>query len=182
MTREKVNAYLLKMAQEKLSNPEKEISSININNFEVSVDYDAKKEEVLFVVKGESTYSCIAGTTENQDNYQRLQNIFEKAIPKKEQEIIKNISALENNLEQARERSEMPFLHESELEKKIEEFQKLEEKLSGLSVQEDVVFDPEEEPIIESTEEKSARESIYNVDENDYQPTETDDNSRHIKH
>ena len=133
MTREKVNAYLLKMAQEKLSNPEKEISSININNFEVSVDYDAKKEEVLFVVKGESTYSCIAGTTENQDNYQRLQNIFEKAIPKKEQEIIKNISALENNLEQARERAEMPFLHESELEEKIEEFQKLEEKLSGLS-------------------------------------------------
>ena len=182
VTREKVNAYLLKMAQEKLSNPEKEISSININNFEVSVDYDAKKEEVLFVVKGESTYSCIAGTTENQDNYQRLQNIFEKAIPKKEQEIIKNISALENNLEQARERAEMPFLHESELEEKIEEFQKLEEKLSGLSVQEDVVFDPEEEPIIESTEEKSARESIYNVDENDYQPTENDDNSRHIKH
>ena len=76
----------------------------------------------------------------------------------------------------------MPFLHESELEEKIEEFQKLEEKLSGLSVQEDVVFDPEEEPIIESTEEKSARESIYNVDENDYQPTENDDNSRHIKY
>ena len=182
MTREKVNAYLLKMAQEKLSNPEKEISSININNFEVSVNYDAKKEEVLFVVKGESTYSCIAGTTENHDNYQRLQNIFEKAIPKKEQEIIENISALENNLEQARERAEMPFSHESELEEKIEEFQKLEEKLSVLSVQEDVIFDPEEEPIIESNEEKSVRESIYNVDENDYQPTENDDNSRHIKH
>lgn len=178
MTREKVNAYLLKMAQEKLSNPEKEISSININNFEVSVDYDAKKEEVLFVVKGESTYSCIAGTTENQDNYQRLQNIFEKAIPKKEQEIIKNISALENNLEQARERAEMPFLHESELEEKIEEFQKLEEKLSGLSAKKFkenrlVAWEENERQVMEKIlnkygferEDKQAKYSHQTVDE-----------------
>ncbi len=176
MTKEKVNAYLLKMAQEKLKNTEKEISPVNINNFKVAVYFDKQNNEVRFSVQGEGMYSCIAGTSENQDNYQRLQNIFEKAIPKKEQEIIKEISALEENLEQAKIRVETPFSHEKELEEKVEEFQKLEEKLSGLSVQEDVVIDPEEEPIIETAEEKSARESIYNVDENDYQPTENDDN------
>lgn len=181
MTREKVNAHLLKMAQEKLANPEKEIPSVNINNFEVSVYFDKMNEEVCFQIKGESTYSCIAGTAENQDNYQRISNLFEKGIPKKEQEIMKEISALEENLEQAKERVNKPFSHETELAEKIEEFQKLEEKLSGLSVQEDVVFDPEEEPIIETAEEKSTREKIYNVDDDDYQPTEDNDNSRNIR-
>ena len=181
MTREKVNAHLLKMAQEKLTNPEKEIPSININNFEVSVYLNEWKDEVYFQVKGESTYSCVAGTAENQDNYQRISNLFEKGIPKKEQEIMKEISALEENLEQAKERVDKPFSHESELAEKIDEFQKLEEKLSGLSIQEDVVFDPEEEPIVETAEEKSAREKIYNVDDDDYQPTENDDNSKPMK-
>lgn len=142
MKREKVNAHLLKMAQEKLENPEKEIPSVNINNFEVSVTFDKMNNEVYFQVKGESTYFCVAGTTENQDNYQRIRNLFEKGIPKKEQEIMKEISALEENLEQAKKRVNKPFSHETELAEKIEEFQKLEEKLSGLSVQEDVVFDP----------------------------------------
>lgn len=181
MTREKVNAHLLKMAQEKLANPEKEIPSVNINNFEVSVYFDKQNDEVCFQVKGESTYSCVAGTAENQDNYQRISNLFEKGIPKKEQEIMKEISALEENLEQAKERVDKPFSHELELAEKIDEFQKLEEKLSGLSVQEDVVFDPEEEPIVETAEEKSAREKIYNVDDDDYQPTENDDNSKPMK-
>lgn len=175
MTREKVNIYLLKMAQEKLANPEKEIPSININNFKVSVYFDKQDNEVRFSVKGESTYSCVAGTTENQDNYQRLQNLFDKAIPKKEQKIIQEISALEDNLKQAEIRAETPFSHENELKEKIEEFQELEKKLAGLSVQEDVIIDPEEVPIIETAEEKSIREKIYNVDENDYQPTENDD-------
>ena len=138
-------------------------------------------EEVCFQIKGESTYSCIAGTAENQDNYQRISNLFEKGIPKKEQEIMKEISALEENLEQAKKRVNKPFSHETELAEKIEEFQKLEEKLSGISVQEDVVFDPEEEPIVETAEEKSAREKIYNVDDDDYQPTENDDDSRNIR-
>ena len=33
----------------------------------------------------------------------------------------------------------------------------------------------ETKQIIETAEEKSIREKIYNVDENDYQPTENDD-------
>ena len=163
MTKEKVNEYLLKMAQSKLANPEKEIPSVNINNFKVSVYFDKQNNEVRFSVQGESTYSCAAGTAENQDNYQRLTNLFEE------------------NLEQAKKRVEIPFAQEKELEEKIQEFQELEEKLSELSVQEDVILDPEEEPIIETAEEKSAREKIYNVDDDDYQPTEDDDNSRPMK-
>ena len=48
-------------------------------------------------------------------------------------------------------------------------------------MQEDVILDPEEEPIIETAEEKSEREKVYNVDDDDYQPTEDDDNSRNIR-
>ena len=183
MTKEKVNKYLMKMVQEKIANPEKEIPSININNFKVSVYSDhSDRQSVKFSIQGENTYSCLAGIAENSDNYQRLHNLFEDMIPKKEKEIIKEISELEENLEQAKNRVEKPFEHEKELEEKIEELQKLEEKLSGLSVQEDVIFDPEEEEIIETLEEKSARETIYNVDDNDYQPTENDNKSNNIRH
>lgn len=175
MTREKINAYLLKMVQEKLNNPEKEIPPVNINNFEVSVYFDKSADEVRFMVKGESTYSCSAGASENQDNYQRISNLFEKLIPKHEQAIIEKISALEENLEQAKQRVAVPFPCEKELEEKAEEFRELDEKLSGLSVQEDIIFDPQEE-IIETKEEKTQREAIYNSDEDDYQPTENNDN------
>lgn len=177
MTKEKINEHLLKMANDKLKNPEKEIPSVNINNFEVSVYFDKSVNEVRFMVSGESTYSCSAGTSENQDNYQRLKNLFEKAIPKKEQEILKSITALEENLEQAKNRVNTPFAYEQELLEKAEEFKKLDEKLSELSVQEDIIIDPEEEPIVETEEEKSKREAVYNTDENDYQPTESDSNS-----
>jgi len=177
MKKDTINAHLLKMAKEKLDNTEKEIPSVNINNFEVSVYFDRQNNEVRFQVKGEYTYSCTAGTTENQDNYQRLKNLFDKAIPRKEQEITEKISSLEKNFEQAKSRVEMPFPQEKELEEKIQEFKELEEKLAGISVQEDVVFDPEEEPIIESSEEKSEREKNYNTDEDDYQATENDSDS-----
>lgn len=177
MTKENVNKYLLEMVNEKLDNPEKEIPPVNINNFEVSVYFDKISGEVNFAVKGESTYTCSAGTSENQDNYQRLNNLFEKAIPKKEQEIIKSITALEENLEQAEKRANTPFAYEEELAEKIDDFKKLDEKLADLSVQEDVIIDPEEEPIIETEEEKTKREKVYNTDENDYQPTENDDNN-----
>ncbi|MGN1036913.1 MAG: hypothetical protein ACI4PX_03995, partial [Ruminococcus sp.] len=169
--------HLLKMANDKLKNPEKEIPSVNINNFEVSVYFDKSVNEVRFMVSGESTYSCSAGTSENQDNYQRLKNLFEKAIPKKEQEILKSITSLEENLEQAKNRVNTPFAYEQELLEKAEEFKKLDEKLSDLSVQEDIIIDPEEEPIVETEEEKLKREAVYNTDENDYQPTENDSNS-----
>ena len=56
-------------------------------------------------------------------------------------------------------------------------FQELEERLSGLSEQTDSVYDPEDiaDPVIETKEEKSEREALYNTDNNDYQPTEEDD-------
>lgn len=177
MSKESINAHLLKMAQAKLNNPKNEIPPVNINGFEVSVYFENRNAEVRFQVKGEHKYSCAAGTEENQDNYQRLNGIFEKAIPKQEQEIIKKISELEENLVQAKKRAETPFEREKELEDKKEEYRELDEKLSELSVQEDVVFDPEEEPIAETTEEKAEREKIYSVDENDYQPTDNEDNS-----
>lgn len=141
-----VNTYLIKMAQEKAKNPEIEISA-KVNDFEISICHDKLSNEVRFQVTGNHTYFCNAGTTENQDNYQRLINLFEKAIQKSEEDIKHSINNLETNLEQAKNRVAVPFAYEKELEDKIQEFQKLDEKLSELSVQEDIVYDPEEEPM-----------------------------------
>lgn len=167
-----VNAYLFSLIQEKLENADKEIPEMKIGSFELKIDKNNLSGDVQFTVTGQQSYSCVAGVTENQDNYQRLSNLFEKMIPKREEDTKHSISSLEENLKQAKERAVTPFAHEEELENKIQELNELEEKLAGLSVQEDDVFDPEEEPIIETAEEKSQRESIYNVDDSDYQPTE----------
>lgn len=167
-----LNAYLFSLIQEKLENADKEIPEMKIGSFELKIDKNNLSGDVQFTVTGEQSYSCVAGVTENQDNYQRLSNLFEKMIPKREEDTKHSISSLEENLKQAEERAVTPFAHEEELENKIQELNELEEKLAGLSVQENDVYDPEEEPIIETAEEKSQRESIYNVDDSDYQPTE----------
>lgn len=164
-----VNKFLLRMAQQTINDYDKGIKppTVKVKDFDVSVTLTENKE-VRFTVKGQYSYSCGAGISEKQDNYQRLSNLFEKVIPKLEEDINNKIQNLEDNLKQAQERVAIPFSQEQELEQKMQEFEELEEKLAGLSVQEDDVFDSEEEPIIETAEEKAQRESIYNVDDNDY--------------
>ena len=171
--RKEINAYLLNMVKQMDEKPDKELSPVHIGEFELTADKKALSGEMCFVVKGKRSYTCAAGVTENHDNYQRLNNLFEKSIPNTEKETIKKIESLEDNLRQAKERLTIPFPHDKELESKMQELNELEEKLSGLSVQEDDVYDPEE-VIIETSEEKSYRESIYNVDNSDYQPTENE--------
>lgn len=170
--RKDVNAYLLNMIKNGDEN-----TAVNINGFQISVKKDSFISEVKFVVTGKETYYCDAGTTENQDNYQRLSNLFEKGIPERESKVQQEIVKLQENLAQAKERVEIPFAHENELVEKIEKLQKLERKLSVLSVQEDDAADAEEEMIVETAEEKSEREKLFSVDEDDYQPTPDEDNN-----
>lgn len=170
--RKAVNAYLLNMI-----NSGDENATVNINGFQISVKKDSLTSYVQFAVTGTETYFCDAGTTENQDNYQRLSNLFEKGIPERWGKVQQEIVKLQENLTQAQERVEIPFVHEEELAEKEEELQKLEQKLSKLSVQEDDAADAEEEMIVETAEEKTEREKLYSVDEDDYQPTPDDNDN-----
>lgn len=167
--RKAVNAYLLNML-----NSGDENAAVSVNGFQISMQKDSFYGTVQFVVTGTQTYFCDAGTTENQDNYQRLSNLFEKGIPERESKVQQEIVRLQENLAQAQERMEIPFAHEQELADKTEELQKLEIKLSGLSVQDDDAADAEEDMIVETAEEKSEREKLFSVDEDDYQPTPDD--------
>jgi hypothetical protein len=79
------------------------------------------------------------------------------------------------NLSQAQERMDMTFSHETELHDKIEELSKLEQRLCGLSKQQDDILDPEEEadPIIETDTEKAERIAEFGTgDADDVKPYE----------
>lgn len=173
MDRKAVNTYLLRMVQNQFSQPQAAQLAVKVNGFAVSVYVSEDRMDCNFVVKGSHTYSCAAGTTEGQDNYSRLSNVFEKTIPKAEEKMKQNIADLEQNLEQAKERVSVPFAHMEELENKQQELKELEERLSGLSVQEDDLLDPEDEadPVVETIEEKNERESqLKHVEDNDTFP------------
>ncbi len=176
--RKAINAYLLDMAQKKAADPNENVPSVTINGFEVSVraeDHLALGTEAFFTVKGEYTYTCSAGLTENQDNYQRLCNLFAKGIVKSEEDTVKAIADLETNLQQATERVGIPWQYETELETKTEELAELELRLAGLSVPDDDVCDAEEELIVETAEEVQKRQETFgNTDENDFQPVDDD--------
>ena len=69
----------------------------------------------------------------------------------------------------------MEFSHETELHDKVQELEQLEQRLIGLSRQEDAVIDPEEDdnPIIETAEEKAEREAAFATgDTDDVKPYE----------
>ena len=69
----------------------------------------------------------------------------------------------------------MAFSHETELHDKVQELEQLEQRLIGLSRQEDAVIDPEEDenPIIETAEEKAEREAAFATgDADDVKPYE----------
>lgn len=176
--RKAINDLLISMAKKIAENPDANVPSVSINGFEVSVraeDHLALGVEVYFTIRGEHSYTCAAGTAENQDNYQRICNAFTKGIAKSEADTVAAIAELETNLEQAKQRVEIPFPHEAELEKKIEDLQQIEEKLAGISVQEDEVCDADEDDIVESASEAEKRKQVYNVDDDDYQPIPEDD-------
>ena len=129
-----------------------------------------------FIVKGELEYAVEAGISEKQDNVQRIANFLEKTLPKRTEECEKQITFLEENIKQAEERIAAPFPREKELTEKSLEYSELEIKLTDVTAHEDDIYDPDDEPIIESAEERAEREAIYNVDDDDLKP-DTDDDS-----
>lgn len=170
-----INEILTGMAVSKLENPNGKEKSLNLNGFEVSAEVlkVGEFENVSFKIKGEVEYTCSANIDEKANNYKRLENFFEKAIANRFNEVKTEITNLKENLKQAKQQIEKPFEHEQELEEKIAEFNKLEKKLMSVTQQEDDIVDAEE--FVETLEENSKREEIYNTDEGDYQVVPDDD-------
>ena len=123
------------------------------------------------VIKGMGSYNCEAGLGMNDRNIVRLENLL-KGIPQKEKSLETEIKRLTENLEQTNQQLKKSFEHDGEIEKLSQRLAELDMKLSGITEQNDVVIDPEEEkePLVETADEKAAREKIYDTDDNDYQP------------
>ena len=171
--RKLMNSLLLQMVHAKQKNPHAPIQPVTVGGFKISVEIIA--DEPRFTFKGEHNYSCAAGDTDKQDNVQRLANFIEKGFAKTETDLQADIAAKEMNLAQAEERLNMTFSHETELHDKIEELAKLEQRLCGLSKQQDDILDPEEEadPIIETDTEKAERIAEFGTgDADDVKPYE----------
>ncbi|MCR4644557.1 MAG: DEAD/DEAH box helicase family protein [Oscillospiraceae bacterium] len=158
--RKDINAYLLDMVQHQKT-------SAQIGGFKVSVVVIG--DAPMFEVRGASVYHVAAGETEKQDNMQRLANFMESGIAKAENNLTATIIKLETDLQQAQERSMMTFPHADDLEQKQQELAELEQRLSGLRVQEDALLDPEEDadPIIETAEEAAERKAQYGQPDSD---------------
>ena len=170
-----INEKLLQYVQQQMKQPDKPLPPAELNGFKVTVQVGADRTDCYFTVKRENMYTCPAGTTENQDNATRLKNVFENSIPKAEASVVHSIQALGLDLEQAKQRSEETSPHEMELIKAKEELEKLEEKLAGLSVQEDEILDPEDaaSPVTETKAEKTERENLLkDADDDDVKPFE----------
>lgn len=179
-----INSYLHNMISNKKNNFN-ENTSATISSFKVSAEISTSAQpsflntenEMIFKIEGARTYTTPAGTSESQNNYVRLKNFFENVIPKQIEFTEKRINDLETSLIQANQRISTPFNQENELENKIHELKELEAKLSGLSESVDDIIDADEEPIVETAQEKSEREKNYNTDSDDYQPLNNDYNA-----
>jgi hypothetical protein len=174
--RKLMNSLLLQMVHAKQKNPHAPIQPVTVGGFRISVEIVA--DEPRFTFKGEHHYSCAAGDTDKQDNVQRIANFIEKGFTKTAADLEADIAAKEMNLSQAQERMDMTFSHETELHDKIEELALLEQRLCGLSKQQDDILDPEEDanPIIETDGEKSERIAEFGVgDADDVKPYERRD-------
>ena len=77
----------------------------------------------------------------------------------------------------------MTFSHETELRDKVQELEQLEQRLAGLSKQEDALIDPEEDadPIIETAEEKAERIAEFGTgDEDDVKRSDLPNHDDHL--
>ena len=138
-------------------------------------------DQAMLAVKGQRdpSYSIPLGNAANADNWQRIVNFLDGSIEKAIEDSNAKITKLETDLKQAQELVGVPFDREEELLKAKIDFAELEERLSGLSEQQDAIIDPDETDDEESAEERAEREAYLNADDDDYPMIPDDNTPRH---
>ena len=176
---EDINAYLHEQITKRIERPFDEMPKFRIGDFTVSVEIrPGEMNEAMLAIKGkrEPSYAINVGSAANADNWQRIVNFLDSAIEKAISDSEAKISKLETDMKQAQERIGVPFDGEEELLKARIKFAELEERLSGLSEQQDAIIDPEETDEEETAEERAEREAYQNADDDDY-PMIPEDNT-----
>lgn len=176
--RDDINQFLHGLLYQKQKNPFDDVPAFKIGDFTVSVQMDGSQEDFAFVVQGESpvTYRASAELHEKSDNVQRLMNLLSNGVPNEKARCENRIEKLNADMDQAKERLEVEFPHEQELHDAREELAKVEAELLGITQMEDAILDPEEEPLVETAEEKFERESFaQSDDDNDLNPNTSGD-------
>ena len=176
---EDINAYLHEQIAKRIERPFDEMPKFRIGDFTVSVEIrPCEMNEAMLAVKGkrEPSYAINVGSAANADNWQRIVNFLDGAIEKAISDNETKITKLEADLKQAQERVGVPFDGEEELLKARIDFAELEERLSGLSEQQDAIIDPDETDEEETAEERAEREAYQNADDDDY-PMIPDENA-----
>jgi len=143
--KKEINQYISDMLNKKIENENNNINyepTFKINNFDFSIKAEKRYTNLLtsseessfdckFIMQGHEKYEFSAGANENQDNFIRIKHAFDNVVPKREEQMINLINHLEDNLNQAVERSSMTFNREQEYVEKVQELQRLESKLLG---------------------------------------------------
>lgn len=143
--KKEINQYISDMLNKKIENENNNINyepTFKINNFDFSIKAEKRYTNLLtsseessfdckFIMQGHEKYEFSAGASENQDNFIRIKHAFDNVVPKREEQMINLINHLEDNLNQAVERSSMTFNREQEYVEKVQELQRLESKLLG---------------------------------------------------
>ena len=161
---------------------EVDVKPFTIGKFTVSAYVSGKDfsgETVDFKIVGDHSYFCSAGTDESSHNATRLSNFFSSTLPKYVHDMKQDVETKEMSLEQAKQRVEMKFSGEDELESKMNQLEKIEARLLGLSTETEAIFDPEEDahPYVETKEEREKRIAEYGKgDTDDVKPYERKSN------
>ena len=167
--REDINQFLHGLLYQKQKNPFDEVPAFRIGDFTVKIEMTGTQQDFGFVIQGESpvAYRAAAELNEKSDNAQRLINLIGNGIPNDKAKCESRIEKLNADMVQAQQRLQTEFPHEQELHDTREELAKVEAELLGITEMEAAILDPDEEPTIETAEEKAERESFAKTDDDD---------------
>ena len=167
--REDINQFLHGLLYQKQKNPFDEVPAFRIGDFTVKIEMTGTQQDFGFVIQGESpvAYRAAAELNEKSDNAQRLINLIGNGIPNDKAKCESRIEKLNADMVQAQQRLQTEFPHEQELHDTREELAKVEAELLGITEMEAAILDPDEEPTIETAEEKTERESFAKTDDDD---------------
>lgn len=169
-----INYYLLSQIRKSVFANGKTSETFTIGDFKVnafSAVYTPSNTDTAFKVQGETLYTCKANSEDNSNNLLRLSNLFDSGIQKRMDELNNTLSKEEADMLQSEQRVNIPFADEEKLEKLTEEFNEIEERLSGLSESSDDVISADEDAVTNNSPTDNINVEDNKIDDDDDAPT-----------